>query len=314
VCLAAALLPCVPASALSASWQPRAPLSTPRYAPAGVSDGGFVYALGGAAGVIGTPAYTSGERYNPATNAWSPIAPMSTRRYDFAAAVDTAGRIYAIAGCAVDGCPTGSFEQSVERYDPATDAWQAVAPLPHQRWDFAAATGGDGRIYVIGGFNKRAQVVSTVFAYNPASNTWARVAPLPHARRDLAAAVSPAGDIYAIGGALTPCCAGTSEVDVYSPATRSWQQRAPLENARAGLCAEFGPSGVLYAIGGANGAIFTDIVEAYDPATDTWATAPSLPETRASMGCVRRGRVVYAFGGQIAFGLGPTDLSDALIP
>jgi len=39
---------------------------------------------------------------------------------------------------------------SVERYDPAKNAWEAVAPTSTARYDSAAAV-FDGKLYVMGG-------------------------------------------------------------------------------------------------------------------------------------------------------------------
>lgn len=92
--------------------------------------------------------------------------------------------------------------------------WTTVAPMLTPRQAHAAALGGDGRIYVFGGWNSGGYV-NTVEAYDPGSNRWTTVGTRPP--RDLAAAVSGQdGRIYLIGGRDTT---GTplQRVEVYDP-------------------------------------------------------------------------------------------------
>ena len=76
---------------------------------------------------------SSGERYDPATNAWSPIASMGSARYAHAAAV-VDGLLYAIGG--YDG---SSYVSSGERFDPGANAWSPIASMGSARYDHAAA-------------------------------------------------------------------------------------------------------------------------------------------------------------------------------
>ena len=58
----------------------------------------------------------------------------------------------------------------VDAYNPTTNTWRTVAPLPTARSGLAAETGADGTIYAIGGANWNNQPSSNVYAYNPATN------------------------------------------------------------------------------------------------------------------------------------------------
>src|SRR5205085_770865 len=82
------------------------------------------------------------------------------------------------------------------------NTWTTVASLPDPRSLLAAATGPDGRIYVIGGliYDPDRNTISTVYAYTPSTNTWAQVASLPAPRSHLAATTGPDGRLYALGG------------------------------------------------------------------------------------------------------------------
>ena len=125
------------------------------------------------------------ERYDPSTNEWEEeaVAPMpSTRRYVGTAVLD--GKLYAVGGVNHNDDDVLS---SVERYDPATNAWEAVAPMAEARCDHAVAV-LDGKLYAVGGYGVWLYL-SSVERYDPATNAWEAVASLATARNELAVAV-----------------------------------------------------------------------------------------------------------------------------
>ena len=123
-------------------------------------------------------------------------------------------RIYAIGGYNgfIDSLPPhedNHFSSAiVQAYDPLTDTWTEMAPLPTALYGLTAATGPDGKIYVFGG-NYRTEIqtdrginviVNTVEVYDPLTNTWTTAPPLPSARANLASAAGQDGRIYVLGG------------------------------------------------------------------------------------------------------------------
>ena len=64
---------------------------------------------------------------------------------------------------------------SVERYDPAKNAWEAVAPMSAARYGPAAAV-VDGKLYVMGGQDGGIRLLSSVEQYDPAKNEWVAMA------------------------------------------------------------------------------------------------------------------------------------------
>jgi N-acetylneuraminic acid mutarotase len=124
-----------------------APLPAPRDHLTGQASLGLLYAIGGrAGGISGTTARV--DAYDPATDAWSPRAPMPTARGGMASGV-VDGAIVVVGGEGNPAAPSGVFPE-VERYDPATDAWQELPPMPRPRHGMAAV-GLDGGLYVPGG-------------------------------------------------------------------------------------------------------------------------------------------------------------------
>ena len=148
------------------------------------------------------------EVYDPQTNAWTAAAPMIAGRKNPAAAVLTTGgqeMLYVMGG---DSTNARVVVDSVEVYDPRTNVWTAVAPMPTKRHALETAVltiGGQEMLYALGGAGGRSNPGSkaSVEVYDPQTNRWTTVAPMSHVRTHLAAAVlttSGKEKLYAIGG------------------------------------------------------------------------------------------------------------------
>ncbi len=112
-------------------------MPTPRYAIAvAAPTDGRIDALGGTTG--GQAFQSIVEAYTPSTNSWATVAPMSTARAWFAAATTKRdGRVHVFGG----EDPAGGFKAltTADAYDPSTNTWAALAPMPTARLNFAAA-------------------------------------------------------------------------------------------------------------------------------------------------------------------------------
>jgi N-acetylneuraminic acid mutarotase len=104
------------------SWSAAADLPTPREHLAAVSDGVYVYTVGGR-NLSADENSAAFERFNPASGTWDKLANMPTPRGSYGAAfVD--GRIVAVGGEE----PTRVLA-TVEIYDVSTGKWATVAPI-----------------------------------------------------------------------------------------------------------------------------------------------------------------------------------------
>jgi len=128
------------------------------------------------------------------------------------------GKIYAIGG-QLD--MIGSITVT-EAYDPATNEWTTLSPMPTPRLYAASARGGDDRIYVMGGIEDlpgspgpNHRVTEAVEAYDPVTDTWSRAAPMPLPRYAAAAAARD-GKIIVTGG-RDRAQTERAEVQIYSP-------------------------------------------------------------------------------------------------
>ena len=115
-------------------------------------------------------------------------------------------------------------------------------------------------------------------AYDPATDTWTQKGDMP---RSIGAGASSVvdGKIYVFGG-----YGGSRRVDEYDPSTDTWTTKSEMPTARHALSTS-ALDGKIYAIGGyyapfVTGYLGVGTVEVYDPATDTWTTAPDMPAGR----------------------------------
>ena len=140
--------------------------------------------------------------YDPASDSWTKKKPMPIPTHH-QSMVAYGGKIYMFGGFTLptaQGAAGGGGAwvpiDNAWEYDPATDTWRALAPLPGKRGSAVAAEVG-GKMYVLGGAttyptskdvgiggNGAAMVLTTNQMYDPATNTWANRS--PHRRTDRA--------------------------------------------------------------------------------------------------------------------------------
>jgi N-acetylneuraminic acid mutarotase len=247
---------------------------------------------------------------------WSSAAPIpvgAEEVYGIAAG----GKLYVFGGLAPGWKPMGM----VFEYDPAADRWTRKRDMPAFLHHVALAT-VNGRIYLFGGFELPAKgaaawaPVNNTWEYDPAADTWRQMAPAPVARGAHNAVVVD-NRIHLIGGAGLH--AGSKETalhparphralsthEVFDPATNAWSTRAEMPTARNHAAAGV-IDGRIFVIGGRIGSVFittasnTDIVEEYDPATDSWGRlrAP-MPNPRSAVAWGVHGGRIYVVGGEV---------------
>ncbi len=183
--------------------------------------------------------------------------------------------------------------------------WVNKSSVPTMRINSVSVTGANGKIYVIGGWTGSA-VLDTVEEYDPSSDSWSAKTSMPTARSEAGATLGADGKIYVVGGnSRASTFPLFDKVEVYDPSTDSWSTKASMPNPRTQLSVVTGNDGKIYAIGGVSptgiygdGAIVEDIVEVYDPNTNSWSTNTSMPSKRFGMGAVKDNNgYIYLIGG-----------------
>jgi serine/threonine-protein kinase PknK len=128
------------------SWTQTADLPPPREHLAAVSDGVYVYTVGGRF-LSSDKNSAAFERFDPASGEWVKLVDMPTPRGSYGAAyID--GRIVVVGGEE----PTRVLGV-VEMYDIADGRWSTLTPLPTPRHAEAVAAVGD-TLYIIDGANR----------------------------------------------------------------------------------------------------------------------------------------------------------------
>ena len=223
---------------------------------------------------------------------WAHLMPMPTPRQEVAMAA-LGNRLVVVGGFNESAEPV----DTVEAYDPETNAWEPLAPFPAPVHHAAAVTVGD-RLFVVGGFTGGRvswTASNDVYEYVAAGNRWVQRAAMPTGRGGLGAAVL-GGRVHVLGGAVG---SALNAHEVYDPAANRWTRANAMPTARDHLAVvAFG--GRVWAIGGRSSFVGTQYanVEVYDPATDSWQTGPPLPAGRGGLAAVAFRDRLFVFGGE----------------
>ena len=80
-------------------------------------------------------------------------------------------------------------------------------------------------------------------------------------------------------------------------AQEEWVYKNPIPMARS-YCSSSVLDGKIYAIGGADGnsPVNLDVLEVYDPTTDTWAVKKEMPQPRGFGGSGVADGLIYVYG------------------
>jgi N-acetylneuraminic acid mutarotase len=186
---------------------------------------------------------------------WHATRPLSRGSRGAISVVAFSGLIHAIGGRDV------SIDWH-EAYDPKSDSWHSLAPVPGPR-DHTAAVVVAGLISVAGGrmdtfdFNTGMHVV-----YHPQADRWEERAPMPTPRSGHGG-VLYRGKFFCIGGEGTRRVFG--QVEAYDAQADSWQAYAPMPTPRHGMGAAVVGDAIHVAGGGPmnGGAFQTSVHEVF---------------------------------------------------
>lgn len=155
--------------------------------------------------------------------------------------------------------------------------WVNKAHMLQARYDCAAATGTDGRIYIFGGHRAASPNVNMVSCevYDPATDSWSEIANLPDGLRRHAAVGMPDGRILIAG-------LSSQDFDVcylYDIATDTFTQgpsvNYPFDPTLAAAMGNDGKAVIIASQPTQTGAFVG--VQEFDYITNTWSNAPQAP-------------------------------------
>ena len=272
--------------------------------PALGSDGTLMYCAGGFLNQTGPTDAT--YSYDPSSDTWTPLASMVGPRYAIHGVyAPNVNKFYVFGG--ID--ENFVAQPTTQIYDVASNTWSTGTDYPNpDGFYFPGVVYDDasGKIYVIGGFDGVTFTEQTNnWIYDPTTDTWdtATAAPIPVAVGG-AGTTTDSGVIYVMG--TWNGGTGSTMNQIYTiGAPGSWTTGADIpapyyDPGTADL------TGLIYLMGGGNPDVaggdstsalrgpkgikglqrrrpntsYTD-VRYYNPATDSWATTPSLNQARS---------------------------------
>lgn len=168
----------------------------------------------------GTPTCTTGAPHNP----WAVANPMP--RAAFLPGVASDGTYVYSAGGSSD---TEMLSQFI-RYNPSTDSWSSLAPMPSPANGLALVYSPiNNKLYAFGGTAVVTQSLDITRIYDISTGTWSTGAPLPNPRSRFAGTGYHNGKIYLAGGTADQS-PGTSQNDTweYDVLSDSWTIKLPV--------------------------------------------------------------------------------------
>jgi N-acetylneuraminic acid mutarotase/pimeloyl-ACP methyl ester carboxylesterase len=292
------LLPSTPAT-----WLSRQPIPTALGDVVATELNGHVFTFGGAfhpgGAFSGTCCTSSVFEYDPIGDTWSqrssipPLIIGSTRSASGIAILN--GQIYAVGGTTELGLRNDLLVYS----PPPVDSWSFVqggeTPIPLAGGIFGNI---NDKLYLYVGLAQLGltwQQANLMYVYEPSSKSWTQLPSPPQEHYGGVGGVI-GGRFLLIGGNGTQGCHGV--VDVFDPVLEEWTTRShPLPTVRCSAASAVLGSRMFVAGGYTPSSSVSGIVEAYDAASDSWSSLPSLNTPRFGFGLAAVGATLYAIGG-----------------
>ncbi|XP_044278334.1 kelch-like protein 33 [Varanus komodoensis] len=219
-------------------------------------------------------------KYDPFCGTWERLADMTNYRSYFPA-VFLDGFFYALGGSSNDAYCL----DSVECYEPQSNAWRLCTPLPTPLCGHAACV-LDGSLYISGGSDGTCRCRTTLFQYHPGGPP----TPLAAMREERAGHAMEAldGRLYVAGGLRWRDGHGgyadQLACEVYSPGLDVWVALSPLPQAHV-IAGSAVLQGELYLLGGYSHNTYRDthLIHCYNPSHDRWVNVGTLPQAYADL-------------------------------
>mmetsp|Transcript_82810 Transcript_82810/g.162343 ORF Transcript_82810/g.162343 Transcript_82810/m.162343 type:complete len:363 (+) Transcript_82810:45-1133(+) len=205
------------------AWKSSAPLQVSRHALAVVeASGDKIYAVGG--WIDGKECSAVVEKFSPETNVWSSVASLNqARRLHGVASFFVAGQedqLFAFGG----NCDEPHWHtNTAEKYDPVTDKWSYISPMPAAGGASAASIQPFVFVFLHGKY---------VMRYDPKEDTYVRLSdlPLPEWHCFDVVSVPNSTHILALGGVTNG--RWCKNVYRYDASNDSWLQLPSMRTAR----------------------------------------------------------------------------------
>ena len=286
-------------------WTVGAPMTVPRRLCSAAVVNGKIHVTGGRDDIDALDAH---EVYDPATNTWTTAkrTPSIVRGHSTAG---VNGKLILIAG------NTNAYQKWVKIYDPATDAWKSGKDMPIDRGGVAYGNAvyvpAKNRIvYVAGdkGATGASNYIGKSYAYDPTADAWDNTLSTPIKINQFSIACDTGtSKVYTFGGQYYDTDAAA---DMENPIpmvldcnTWTWNDAnhfptAPPSPADRRMGGAGFINNKIYLAGGLPAGDIINLLDAYDPATDTWYQ-PNKPSDELRQGTQTNavGNLIYSIGG-----------------
>jgi len=304
---------CIPAYT-PGPWAQAAPVTVDHYG--GFIDGVFFFCdcayEGGGYSFSASDNINQFGRFDLVANTWTALASVPDLNNAMSSAVyaPNVNKLFVFGGERVS---TATVVNITRIYDIGTNTWSVGAPMPGTR-AFMGSGYYNGKIYLVGGYSTANLDPSfgQVWEYDPLNNTWnTSRASMPITLGGPGCGIIN-GHIYIAGGRNI----GNTNLNTlydYDIAANTWTQRANLfTGVNVPGSAVIG--GELWVFGGGSpflglGVAFqsnrkevvapdaTNILQIYDPASNTWTSGPNLTQQRSFPAGTHVGETALAVGG-----------------
>jgi hypothetical protein len=167
---------------------------------------------------------SDGAAYDPSADSWRKLAesPLAPEQGAIGAWTGRELLLFVSGIDPASGKPWPARLARAAAYDPATDTWRRIAPLPERGLRFGGTAVWNGHELLVIGAGPLAQ---GALAYDPGANRWRRLAPLPSGRVDPAAVWT--GKRLLVWGLSPDPTAAHPGGFAYDPTTDRWSSLPP---------------------------------------------------------------------------------------
>lgn len=204
------------------------------------------------------------------------------------------------------GNKTAGGRSGLLRYDPESDKWTPLAPMPEVTGTNAGAY-HDGCLYSFGNW----ATYGTVCRYSIKTDSW-EILPVKVRNHSVGPAAVTLGDkIYLFGG-FHAWAGPSADASEFDPKAGTIKPLAKMPEG-VGYVTAVAAGGKIYVLGGGVYPLGSvpnsrDYCFEYDPAADRWARKAAMPERRDTFAAFALGGRIYAVGGRTTGDVGSPEV------
>lgn len=282
-------------SANAQTWTPKANFTGVSVQGAtGFSIGSYAYMVTGGDSLAN---YNQFWQFEPATNIW-------TQKTNFPGTPRSYASCFVIGNCAYVGLGAGmtyndGCYSDFWKYDPSTNVWTPVAPMPGNARSCASAFSIGNNGYVVCGLSILG-IEQDVWSYNATMDSWVQKMDFPGTPRYIGTAFSIGS--YGYFGTGWSMTSPLNDFMKYDPALDSWTPIANFPGLPRGNDVSFAMLGQGFVGAGEGNCTWLDDFFSYNPTLDIWTQIDSMTAPRIGAVGIAVGESGYVISGRLQNG------------